>query len=73
MTGMALVFIKRLGSRGFHDLFNQYTFYCSKHYKNYKSVRLWVILQDFLSDVLLMIIMNVKHQWDFILREKPVV
>ena len=32
-----IMFFKRLGSRGFHNLFNKYLFFFSKHYKYCKT------------------------------------
>ena len=34
---LGLMFFKRLGSGGFHDLFNQYVFFFSKHYDYCKT------------------------------------
>ena len=66
--------LKRLGNRGFHDLFNNYLCYFSKHNNYYKTEAygIFVNFRDFLSDVLLMIFMNINWQWDFIMGRKPI-
>ena len=55
---------KRLGSRGFHDLFNRYLLFFSKHneYRKTDAEDIWVNFIRFLSDVPLMIFINMKCQ-----------
>ena len=69
-----IVHFKCLGSRRFHDLFNHYLFFFSKHneYCKIKVKDIPVNFSRFLSDVILMICINIKRQWDFIMGKKSV-
>ena len=68
-----IVHFKRLGSRGFHDLFIiiyvSFQNIMSNAKQKHKTFG-W-IFSDFLSDVLLMIFINIECQWDFITGKHP--
>ena len=66
-----IVHFKRLGSRVFHDLFNHYLCFFSKHNEYCKTEDIWVNFSRFLNDVLLMIVINIKCQWIFIIGKNP--
>ena len=68
-----IVHFKRLGSRGFHDYLIIICFF-SKHieYCKTEAVDIWVNFSRFLTDVLLMIFINIKCQWDFIMEKKRI-
>ena len=52
----------------FHDLFYKYLFCFSKHYEYCKieALHIWAIVFQIFSNVLLMILMNLKCQWELI-------
>ena len=69
-----IVHFKCLGSQGFPNLFNHYLCFFSKHneYCKLEAKDICVNFPDILSYVLLMIFINIKCQWDFIMGKRHV-
>ena len=64
-----ILYFKRLGSRTFHDLLNHYLRFFSK-YNEYCKTEAYAIWVNFLSDDHLIIFLNIKCQWYFIMEKK---
>ena len=70
---LLLMHFKRLGSRCFHDLFNHYLCFFSKHNEFCKTEAsaIWVNFSRVLREVLLKIFTIIICQWDFVMGKKP--